>query len=174
LADQAEVSVDLEIGAVRERDAAADVEQLEVSADGDAGPAAAQVDPIEHVERLHVAAGRDGCTGQDGVECDPVDGRIPGDLQGAGQLGILEAFDRPDRAAVDRNLADVQQVVPAGFAIREALGEALHLGLSEGIDGQIGIRGRAVDDDPHATARHGVSPDRPDRLRIVRSLLGDE
>ena len=55
----------------------------------------AQVDPIEHVERVHVAAGRDRRTGHDRVECNAVDRRRSRRDQRAREHGILEAQMAP-------------------------------------------------------------------------------
>ena len=49
-------------------------------------------------------------------------------------------------------LSDIEQVVSVGFAIGEAMGETLLLRFSQGIDRQLGVLGRAVDDEPHAAA----------------------
>ena len=43
--------------------------------------------------------------------------------------------------------------------------------LPERIDRQLGILGRAVDDDADPAARHGIGPDGADRLRIGRGCL---
>ncbi len=174
LGDQPEVAADDEVGPVGQGDGAADVEQVEIAADRDPRAAAAQVDVAGHVESLQVTAGGDRGARQDPREGDAIDRRGPDGLQRAGQLGVLEAFDVPDLAAGDRELPDVEQVDPPGLPVGEAVGEALLLRLAERVDRQLGIRRRAVDDDPHLAARHGVGPDRADRLGIVGVLLGHE
>ena len=75
--------------------------------------------------------------GQDRLQSDPVDRRRSSRDQRAGQLGVLEALDRPDLAAVDRDLADVENVGAGGFAVGEAVSETFLLGLSQRIDGQV-------------------------------------
>ena len=99
---------------------------------------------------------------------------VPGDGQGAGQLGDLEALDGADLAAVTVSWPMFRRWLRAGFPVGEALGEALLLRLAERVDGQLGVGRRAVDDDAHAAARHGIRPDRADRLGIIGVLLGDE
>ena len=76
-------------------DVLADVDQVQVAADDDPGPAV-EVDPVEHVERVQVAAGRDRGPGQQGVEGDPVDRLVARDDQRAGQVGRVVALDRAD------------------------------------------------------------------------------
>ena len=73
LADEPEVAADREDGSIGKLDVAADVEQVQVATDEDAGSRAAQVDAIEHVESVHVAAGGDRRAGDDAGKGDPVD-----------------------------------------------------------------------------------------------------
>ena len=102
---------------------------------------------------------------------DPIDGAGPVRNQGPGEGSALEAQDAADRAAVDRDLADVQDVASVCLAVGEAVREALLLRHSERVDGQLGVQGRAVDDDPDSPARHRVGPNSADRLRVPGILL---
>ena len=135
---QAEVAADVELGAVGQVDVAADVQEVQVAADVDAG--SRQVDSVEHVERVHVAAGRDRCTGQNCVEGDPVDGRGAADDERPGEDGVLEALDVADLAGVDRDLADIEDV-SAGRCRRRSSWRTPSLVLTQWIDRQLGILG---------------------------------
>ena len=86
-----------------------------------------------------------------------------------GQFGILESLDVTDQPAVDRDLADVQEVIAFGSPYAK-LWAYPFFGVPQRIDGEIGIGSGAVDNDTDPSARHGVGPNRADRLRITRRL----
>ena len=126
------------------------------------------VDAVEHVERVQVAAGHDRGTRQQGVEGDPVHGlRARAWVhrsQRAGQVGRVIAVDRRDHAAVDDDLADVQEVRLLGRPVGEAVRVALALGEREGVDVQLGLRRRPIQDEADPAAGHLIGADGPDRL----------
>ena len=103
-------------------------------------------------------------------ERDPVDGLRAADHDRARQVGGVESLDGTDAAAVDGDLADVDQVVLAALAIGVTVGVALADRLGQGIDRQLGILRRAVDDDPDLAVRHRIDAYRPDRLRVLGGL----
>ena len=173
LAHKAEVAANVELRAVGQLDVAADVEQVQVAADVDVR--SRERDSVEHVERVHVAAGRDRGAGQDRVEGDPVDWRRAAGDQRTGQNGRPgNPRYQPIWPRVDGDLADIEDVAQIRRAVGETVGEALLLCLPERVDRQLGILGRAIDDDADAAARHGVGSDGADRLRIGRGCLGNQ
>ncbi len=87
-------------------------------------------DPVEHVERVHVATGRDRRTGQNRVERDPVDCRRAAGDQRTGEIGVLESLDVTNLTGVDGDLADIENVAPIRRPVGEALREALLLLLA--------------------------------------------
>ena len=151
---------------------AADVEEVQVTADVDVR--AREGDPVEHIERIQVAASRDRRTGQDRVESDPVDRRRATGDERSREDSVLESLDVADLTAIHGDLADVEDVTQIRLAVGEALGEALVLLFSERVDRQLGILGRAIDDDPDSPAGHRIGTNGADRLRIVGGCLGDQ
>ena len=89
-------------------------------------------------------------------------GVVPLTTSGPDRSASWKPSMSPICAAVDRDLADVEEVAPVRLAVGEAVGEALLLRLPERIDRQLGILGRAIDDD----ARRGrPTSRRPERSR---------
>ena len=129
-----------------------------------------QRDALENVKRVHSASRGDRGTRQDRVEGDPIDGRRARDVDGSGQIRGVEPFDRADRAAIDGDLADVDQVRLASHPVAVAMGIALADRGRQRVDGQFGVRGRAVDHDADLAIGHGIDPHRA--LRLRKKALG--
>ena len=98
------------------------------------------------------------------VEGDPVHGLRARDHQRAGQVGRVIAVNRRDHAAVDDDLADVQEVRLVGRPVGEAVGVALALGERKGADVQLGLRRRPIHDEADPAAGHLIGADGPNRL----------
>src|SRR5208282_417386 len=116
-----------------EGDVLAYVEQVEVAADLDAGPGV-QGDALENVERVQGAADGDRCAGFNGVEGDSIKRRRAVGDERSDQVRGMEALDRRDRAAVDGDLADVEDMGHSGLTVGVAMGVTLANRGRQGVD----------------------------------------
>ena len=166
------MSVDCDRRSVFEVDVPTHVQQVEVAADRDVGVGpGVQGDALENVERVQGAADGDRCARLNGVEGDPVDSRRAVDDKRSDQVRGMEALDCRDRAAVDRDLADVEDMGHSGLTVGVAMGVTLANWRRQGVDRELGIGGRAIHDDTDLAIRHGIDPEGADRLRELCGLI---